>query len=244
MKQSRSSNTSPLKRRNIGTRALELGYYLIVTDTRETERNYLIGLKESLGSFSDHIVIRVIRAATKNLVETCLREINLDPKHRMGWIVFDRDEVVNFDSIITEAEKSNIRVDWSNPCIEIWFHAYFGNMPSCIDSVQCCHNFGKEYFHRTRRKYNKVDIDIYDVLKKNGDENNAIRLAMNKNVSFQGEGMNPSGRLSSTTLYMLIEEIIKNSMILKLQGKERTTMNDNGRIDTNEHERKGIGLRP
>ena len=53
------------------TREPILGYYLIVTDTEETEKNYFEGLKNSIPSeIRDRIVIKVEKAKTTyNLVE-------------------------------------------------------------------------------------------------------------------------------------------------------------------------------
>ena len=60
-----------------------------------------------------------------------------------GWIVFDRDQVIGFDEIISEAEKKGIQVGWSNPCFEIWMYAYFGAMPAIQDSWTCCSDVGR-----------------------------------------------------------------------------------------------------
>ena len=36
------------RNKRVGTRIPELGYYLIVTDTEETEKNYFEGLRDSI----------------------------------------------------------------------------------------------------------------------------------------------------------------------------------------------------
>ena len=36
------------RNQRVGTRVPELGYYLIVTDTKETEKNYFDGLRDSI----------------------------------------------------------------------------------------------------------------------------------------------------------------------------------------------------
>ena len=47
-----------------------LGYYLIFTDTRETEKNYLDGLKQFLPvEIRDNIVIKVKKTSTDNLIQ-------------------------------------------------------------------------------------------------------------------------------------------------------------------------------
>ena len=49
-------------------RVPKLGYYFIVTDTKETEKNYLYGLRDSLSEeLRDHIVIKVSQARTDKL---------------------------------------------------------------------------------------------------------------------------------------------------------------------------------
>ena len=67
------------KDRNVrfATREPVLGYYLIVTDTEETEKNYFEGLKNSIPfEIRDRIVIKVEKAKTTyNLVELLLEFI-------------------------------------------------------------------------------------------------------------------------------------------------------------------------
>lgn len=59
----------------------ELGYYLIVTDTKETEKNYFYGLKNSVPKkFQDKIAIKIINnCKTSELVDRALEEASLHP---------------------------------------------------------------------------------------------------------------------------------------------------------------------
>ena len=48
------------KQRTINKREPELGYYLIFTDTEETEKNYFDGLKDSISSkYKNNLTIKV-----------------------------------------------------------------------------------------------------------------------------------------------------------------------------------------
>ncbi len=117
------------------TRVPELGYYIIVTDTEETEKNYFEGLRDTIPEeIRGRIVIKVKETSTKDLVEIAQELRNEDPQYRKPWIVFDRDQVKNFDDIIHRAEKIDIEVGWSNPCIEIWFFSYFESIPNINES--------------------------------------------------------------------------------------------------------------
>ena len=62
------------RRENFPKRSPDLGYYFIVTDTAETEENYIRGFKESLPEeLKGRIVVKVKQTRTDNLVESMQR---------------------------------------------------------------------------------------------------------------------------------------------------------------------------
>lgn len=192
------------------TRIPTLGYYCIVTDTKETEKNYLDGLKESLpDSLRDKLVIKVFSAQkTSMLVEEAQRQHNLHSQYAEPWIVFDRDRVTNFDDIISMAHEKNIKVGWSNPCIEIWLHAYYGSMPNHSDSVACWKGFATVYKTKTKQEYDKADKSIYRKLCETGSENTAIRIAAQRLQQKERDGFSkPSLMTGTTTVHLLINSI-------------------------------------
>lgn len=190
-------------------RTPSLGYYIIVTDTKQTEANYIIGLRNSLPEdLRDRIVIVVQKTETENLVQEAENQCSLHPQYAQPWIVFDRDDVNCFDDIIQQAQNCGINVGWSNPCIEIWFSAYFGKLPTCINSVDCCKSFSQIYKKKTGRIYDKADKDIYKFLCKYGDEQKAIKTAdarMNEHI--KNGYTNPSKINPGTTVQHLVKEI-------------------------------------
>jgi len=190
-------------------RVPELGYYFIVTDTNETERNYMLGLRESIPEeLQGKLVIKVSRAKTEELIDEAQKMASLHPQFGEIWIVFDRDEVGDFDKIIAKAQERNINVGWSNPCIEIWFSAYFGVMPACLDSVSCCEDFKKQYNKTTKQRYEKSDPSIYTKLCHYGNEERAIEIAEKKhNYHIRNDRTKPAIMRPCTTMYMLIREI-------------------------------------
>ena len=191
-----------------------LGYYLIVTDTEETETLYFNGLKESLDSeVRKKLVIKVVdKVRTKELVSKCKENAALLPQYCTPWIVFDRDQVENFNEIIEEAQKSDIHVGWSNPCFEIWMYAYFGSMPAIRESWTCCSRFGEIYEKRTGQKYSKADEDMYRRLIENGDEESAMAIAQLKYEQCIKNGYtNPSEMYPCTMVYELVGEIKKRA---------------------------------
>lgn len=211
-------------RETFRTRAPDLGYYFIVTDTMETEANYMYGLRDSLPEeLQGRIVIKVSKTKTQELVKTCKEQAALEPQYGQPWIVFDRDRVVNFDEIIEQAKREGVNVGWSNPCIEIWFDAYFGRMHSYSDSVVCCRKFGEIFEHKTSQEYHKDNPQIYTVLNRFGDESKAIQIAENRLQGYLKDGIDkPSEMCPSTTVHKLVDEI---------QQKVKTNTNNNNTIN-------------
>ena len=117
----------------------ELGYYLVITDTEATERNYFTGLHDSLPKkIQNKLVIKVVETKTQNMIQKCLDLTAYDAQYRIPWIVFDRDQVPNFDEIVSEAKSAGIQVGWSNPCFEIWMYAYlsFENLGIVVTALR------------------------------------------------------------------------------------------------------------
>ncbi|MEQ8156418.1 MAG: RloB family protein [Clostridiaceae bacterium] len=187
----------------------ELGYYLIVTDTEETEKCYFDGLHDSLPKeVQNKLVIRVVETKTREMIDKCMELTTYEAQYRTPWIVFDRDQVKDFDEIIKEAKHRGVEVGWSNPCFEIWMYAYFGSMPAIYESWTCCSEFGKVYERKTGQKYFKADSSMYSKICKNGNEEKAIQLAKQKYEQCLREGKTiPSKMCPCTTVHELVEEI-------------------------------------
>lgn len=187
----------------------ELGYYFIVTNAKETEKNYIRGLRDSMPQkLQGKLVIKVSEAETEKLIEEAQYMVSIQPQYGEPWIVFDRDQVKGFDQIVASAQEKGIKAGWSNPCIEIWFSAYFGAMPVYDDSVACCDGFERQYLRTAKHKYIKADAAIYSKLCIHGDEEQAIKIAERKYREHESNGRTkPSDMCPCTTIHRLIKEI-------------------------------------
>lgn len=93
---------------------------MIVTDTEATERCFFTGLHQALPEdVRNKLVIKVVETKTRTMIDKCLELTVYDAQYRIPWVVFDRDQVQEFDEIIAEALRKGIQVGWSNPCFEI-----------------------------------------------------------------------------------------------------------------------------
>lgn len=210
----KSSDRRAGKRRDrnqrVGTRIPELGYYLIVTDTEETEKNYFEGLRDSIpAGLKDRLVIKVEKARTVELLKRVMELTDSESQYRIPWIVFDRDQVKDFDEIIRMAEKNNINVGWSNPCFEIWMYAYFGEMPAIRESFICCERFAEKFEKVTGQKYFKNDRNIYRKLVQFGDERKAIQMAERGYKRCVEDGYKrPLDMCPASMVYRLVAEVL------------------------------------
>lgn len=202
----RSGKRKPRIPRGLAPR---LGCYFIVTDTKKTEKNYLLGLRDAIPqALRRQLTIHVENAPTEKLVEKALEAANLHSQYGEIWIVFDRDRVTDFDRIIREAEANGINVAWSNPCIEVWFSAYWGKMLAVPESKDCCSRFSAAYAKKLGQEYDKAEESIYAKLCGSGNEAEAIRRAEQRLQEHLKNGQNtPSEMIPCTTLHRLVQEI-------------------------------------
>ena len=190
---------------------LKSGAYLIVTDAEKTEKNYFEGIKNIIpDSLKNDLQIKIYsNKALAKIIDFAAEQTNTDERFRDIWLVFDRDEVKNFDELIEEAKESKMNVGWSNPCFEIWLMSYFQNPKNIDDSQKCCETFEKIFKENTSKKYKKSEEKIYNILCENGDENRAIERAREKYHQVKKEYSKPSKMIGCTTVYKLVEELKK-----------------------------------
>ena len=190
---------------------LKSGAYLIVTDTEKTEKNYFEGIKDSIpDNLKNDLQIKIYsNRALSKIIDFAAEQRNKDERFRDIWLVFDRDEVKNFDKLIEEAKEAKMNIGWSNPCFEIWLMSYF-QIPKNIDvSQKCCETFEKIFKENTSKKYKKSEVKIYNILCENGDEDKAIQRAREKYHQIRKEYSQPSKMIGCTTVYKLVEELKK-----------------------------------
>lgn len=192
----------------------DLGYYTIIVNTEDTEKYYFKGFRDSLPpGLRRRMSIVVKEAKTINMIETCKNEVAYDTQNREGWIVFDRDQMADFDKMIIDAKAEGISVGWSNPCFEIWLYAYYGEMPVMRNTMpenasqECCRRFGEIYERNKHIQYSKSESALYSHLIQTGNEENAIRIAQRRYDQCKIDYKNPSEMNSCTTVFKLISQI-------------------------------------
>ena len=196
---------------------LKSGAYLIVTDTEKTEKYYFEGIKNIIpDSLKNDLQIKIYsNKALSKIIDFAAEQRNKDERFRDIWLVFDRDEIKNFDKLIEEAKENKMNVGWSNPCFEIWLMSYFQNPKNINDSQKCCETFEKIFKENTSKKYKKSEEKIYNILCEKGNENRAIERSREKYYQVRREYSKPSKMIGCTTVYKLVEELKKKIELKK-----------------------------
>lgn len=171
-------NKQPARR--TGTREPKYGRYLIFTNGEKTEVNYFNGLRKSLPiEVQDNIQISIYTCKLDNF-ENEIQRVKSKYQYSKTYIVLDKDRESQYTlkNIKSIAKRNDCTIIFSAPCIEYWFLKHFNTTVTFIDSdslpasQQCIKELGKYL-----KNYNKVDINIYNILNSIGNETTAINLA-------------------------------------------------------------------
>lgn len=119
------------------------------------------------------------------------------------WCVFDKDDFKDFDEAIFKASKTNIRCAFSNEAFEVWYLLHYKYFDNYKDRDKCI----KELERELGVKYDKVNEEIYDILKNKMDK--AIQNAKRIHQNYMAQGGLPSKWCSCTTVYELMDELKK-----------------------------------
>lgn len=202
------------KKRKEGRRTIHPSGHLIVTEGVKTEVNYFNGFKEEINQKYANTVESYeinIRGAGKETLRI-IEEIN-DIRRRSPhvfehvWAVFDKDDFPkdHFDNAITAAYAHNIKVAWSNECIELWFLLHFSYLSASIPR-----ELYYEKLNDALRKigvskgYSKIDSNLYHILKPY--QPIAIQNAGRLKKNYQ-DHISYSNRLPCTTVDELVSEL-------------------------------------
>lgn len=195
--------------------------FLIVTEGERTEPFYFKGIqkliKEKIGGVVDIIEAPIIEVygegcSTGKLIETTDRIIK-DAKvlYQNIWVVFDKDDFSDFNQAIVAGKRRGYKVAWSNQSFEYWLFLHFQYSDSALHRDEWCAKLDDifQQYHLGNGKYEKNYTDIYDMVNKFDGVNTAIKHAKRRMAEFSESVVKPSDYDPGTTVYQLVEELIK-----------------------------------
>ncbi|WP_406114475.1 RloB family protein [Streptomyces sp. NBC_01014] len=110
---------------------------LIVCGSKETERQYLQGLRDHLRNPAVSVVVRGKACSPTQLVTYARgqRDLNRDGYDEV-WCVFDVDEFPDVADAVALGRRYGIRTAVSRPCFEVWLLLHFADHRAHVDTYK------------------------------------------------------------------------------------------------------------
>lgn len=199
-------------------------YFLIVCEGEKTEPNYFKSFPLKIGSFVYDLTLDGGGINTTKVVDTAIEIRDKSyQKYDRVWAVFDRDSFPAnmFNGAISKASANNISCAWSNEAFELWYllHFHNRNTPMSRDEYKgAIENAINDIINRKKKKktkpfkYLKNSSNMFSVLKKSGNQAQAIKWAIA--IESQHNGGKYSLYNPCTLVYKLVEELNGDSQDL------------------------------
>lgn len=213
------NNRNPRRNNPVIERAkaykLELPTILIVCEGENTEPSYFNQFKLKTAT------IKTIGEGynTTSLVERT-KEIAKEKEYDQVWCVFDKDDfsVNNFNNAIIMAQKLGIKVAYSNQAFEYWIILHLEDHQGGGINRNLYNKKINDLLKSYKIKYDgnkskKITKELFDLLdgydKKSGEYRKILAIKRAKRNLKNIDQKNPAKEESSTTVYKLVEEILK-----------------------------------
>lgn len=180
---------------------------LIVCEGEKTEPNYFRSFEKNLPKGVVELKIYGEGDNTINVVESAIQRrdvaLNRGLAFDQVWAVFDRDSfpAERFNEAVFLANRENIFCASSNEAFELWYLLHFEFYNTAISRM--------DYVTRLKRflgkNYQKNTPEMFELLRKMGDQAKAINWARQLEKRF--DGTNPAAENPSTKVYKLVESL-------------------------------------
>lgn len=181
--------------RVVGTREL-VERFLIVCEGKQTEPNYFRAFRVP-GFVVD------VEGAGDNTIGVVRRTLKLkeEGEYEQIWCVFDRDSFppARFNEALALADRSGIKVAYSNEAFELWYLLHFHYYNTGITR----HDYIERLSDVMGRKYQKGSTTIYRELLARQPE--ALKHA--RRLLEQYDPLTPEQNNPSTTVHLLVEQL-------------------------------------
>jgi hypothetical protein len=193
--------------------------FLIVTEGEKTEPLYLNGLKDLIldkigGNIKvielPHIEIKGEGKSTGKLIEKTNEIISKSSIiYQNVWIVFDKDDFLDFDQAIKSAKDQGYNVAWSNQCFEYWIYLHFHYSDAALHRYDWNSKLDELFkqYNLNSGKYDKNLEQHYYMLDSFGGVDTAIKHARRRMSKFKNDKGQPSTFDPGTTVFLLVEAL-------------------------------------
>ncbi|MDR3366706.1 MAG: RloB family protein [Prevotellaceae bacterium] len=198
---------------------------LIVCEDEKTEPYYFTSIKNQLPN--ETVFLRPVGTGrnSKGVVEQAIIEKQklLEESNKNVddiWAVFDRDDAdksesnrERFAKAFEIADKSNIKVAYSNEVFELWLLLHFSDVSSEIpmprrDIYSALENsINKGRTTATKFTYSHGDTQVIDIVLASGNESEAIKRAEKLDEIHRKIGKKPIDANPNTLVYQLVKKL-------------------------------------
>ena len=195
----------------------KLHRHLIVCEDSKSGADYLRSFKVP-AAFVE-VVVEGGAGNTCGVVERALAlrqtAISARQPYSHVWCVFDRDSFPPKDfnkafELARARGNENVRIIWSNECIELWYLLHFDFRMTSIDRHELLRLISQPT--RLGKKYDKGDTSVFDLLKDKTET--AIRNARRLLATY-GDDLNPERDNPSTKVHELVIVLQKLQEVTK-----------------------------
>ncbi|WP_242952858.1 RloB family protein [Butyrivibrio sp. TB] len=207
------------KKRDYAFRTPKANSFLIVTEGKCTEPNYINGLKEEIiakiGGTVDIVEVPEIDihgegASTEKLIEITEQYVSkANIIYQNIWVVFDKDDFLNFDKAIAEGEEKGYSIAWSNQSFEYWLYLHFHYSDADLHRHQWNAKLDELFksYGLNKSGYSKNIKNLYSLLDSFGGVDAAISNAKRRMAGFDSVKDKPSLYAPGTKVHLLIEQL-------------------------------------
>ena len=209
------------KKREYAFKLPKANSYLIVTEGKCTEPNYFNGLKNEIikrigGAVevieAPDIEIHGEGSPTKKLIEITEQYVSkANIMYQNIWVVFDKDDFLDFDQAIAEGEAKGYSIAWSNQSFEYWIYLHFYYSDSDLHRHEWNDKLNELFkaYELTEEGYSKNIENLYELLDSFGGVQTAISNAKRRMANFDSEKDKPSKYAPGTKVHVLVEQLRK-----------------------------------
>lgn len=207
------------KKRSHDFRLPKANSYLIITEGEKTEPLYFNGLRkqilEKIGGTVDVIKVPEIDiygqgASTDRLIEITEEYVSKAKIiYQNIWVIFDKDEFLDFDSAIINGENKGYSIGWSNQSFEYWLFLHFNYSDANLHRYEWNEKLDGLFIQNnlTTDGYEKNLENLYELLDSIDGVKTAIHNAKRRMEGFR-EGIDkPSAYSPGTMVYKLVEQL-------------------------------------
>ena len=196
--------------------------YYIFCEGQQTEPLYFAGFKKLIEEnpiYKDMVLIEIEPCQAETMRVIGMAEEYVRRNHITKgqiWCVYDKDSFPpeRFNGVAERAESLNkdnpeiqYHVAWSNECIEYWFMLHFAYYTSNNHRTEYIDFLSRKFKESGVGQYEKNREDTFEILRKYGNEDLAIRYA--KRIIKANAGKTPTQIAPGTKVYELVEELRK-----------------------------------